>query len=1389
MSHALRIGWTVLATLMLVARPAAAQVVFHETFDHYGVAMPGVTDACVMAEYPPSLKYLEFRPEKPGSVYKGAFFPLPAGARGLTDYEFEFAFRFPRGGGGGGAAKGLDVRLDFLLDDKARQPKTANCGIRISPDVCGVTAVAGAQPRLPATRTQTKETPLHPLVGGYYYRGLVRVRGTRLEAFVDAMGRRVRIGAAEVGGQPLAGFNFSGAAAFDLDDVIVRKIAPLPAGDFREEASGVVANRYAEFKLPFPADANTATARVRLGNPGEMRIVLSHADGPAVSISVSTFGTTVTVPVMKERATLKDGKPVVETVQANEVRGLPDAGLKFREVRGRGDKGGLDVTCNVRPWVEGYTEDDRLGLAANWERHEAASAHVFKFEVRRDAAGIEYWIDGRYCGRRDSAAALTDVTFVLPPEAAVRDASATNVQRDPQFVPLDVAHVANPGVMASAKLPVDPGVRDVKGVPFVVAPGAGNFDLSVCRENMGSFALECDNYLSRSAFSGMPESFILSVPAAQYGKAYVLCAVADDPAREPVLTARLTRFLSPSTGGRGPAIADTTITLPRAGGGGGGDALPAGVTALGEVAYDGGRRAPLYLVEIPLDAGRIQDVIYQEKLFPLLGQPYLDFELLGKTDRPLQQLNKLHKPDPASKSAVHVFGVTLWRPPVEFEVVPARVGNAYYANERPAMDALLRAHAPGTCKLTWEARDVDGRVVDSGEASHAFKAAGEERKVTVTPKVDGVGHFQIAFRLGNAVPGGPYVEHRASFAIVAPDTRKAGYESPYFAWWFHGAHLTSSDYSVVGPLLKMAGVRRSHPKDEEVGKPWGLTTGQVGSFAGPVAPEQVDAKRAEWTAKVDAWVRRFPHADAANIFHESLNGGGQFPLELYGIHVPLPADPLRLAAQQNQVRGAVLAAQIFREKYPNIRPTLVNTGDSLSGAGMLMRHKIPGEALTALGDESLGQTMPPETSTAYGFWALRELGRKMGYGDVPVDACYEWKGRNMRDLGERRTAAWRVRDALIAHAWGCRMVPVPGIIEPGNSYHNTVWGDDWMFSRSPQMYPYANFSTVAHLTQVLDRAKFVRRVPTGSLSVYALEFARVEERVYALWTARGTADVSLAFDRAAAVHQSDMFGRTTERKASANAIGLTASGEPTYVVAPGPVSAITVRGRAYPDDQPPPTATVRVADAMARVADWELDGKPDDRLENVPAVGNKNYLPFRQLGRYELRSVNDDQKGACVELELRHDREVVPFLPEYAVLRLKAPAPIQGQPTTLGVWVKGDSNWAQLMWEFEDAQGERWLSCGTGGYGCDVYDWPRQASANFDGWNFVQFPITQASSVRLPNPGEVAEQWRSSGGGNGRIDYPVKLTGVAVSMTRQALDLTEMRPVKTAVRLKDLSAY
>jgi len=143
---------------------------------------------------------------------------------------------------------------------------------------------------------------------------------------------------------------------------------------------------------------------------------------------------------------------------------------------------------------------------------------------------------------------------------------------------------------------------------------------------------------------------------------------------------------------------------------------------------------------------------------------------------------------------------------------------------------------------------------------------------------------------------------------------------------------------------------------------------------------------------------------------------------------------------------------------------------------------------------------------------------------------------------------------------------------------------------------------------------------------------------------------------------------------------------------------------------------------------------------------------------------------------------------EYAVLRLKEPVTVKGEPTTLGLWVKGNSGWGEVYWEIEDANGVRRLSCGTTEHGGSVFDYDaRLATINFEGWNFLRMPITEKSPVPDLSTGSVDNLWQKSK--RAPVAYPVKVTGVAVSLPPRALHLTEMNPVRQVIRLKDLSVY
>ena len=196
----------------------------------------------------------------------------------------------------------------------------------------------------------------------------------------------------------------------------------------------------------------------------------------------------------------------------------------------------------------------------------------------------------------------------------------------------------------------------------------------------GSWALECDEHLSRTPFYGMPETLHFSVPPAFYHKAHVLCAAESDPRKDAVLTVRMTRF---ARSGRGDAMSHSSVVLPR------GSKAPAGnLRRVGTVACPADGRTvevPLYLAEIDLDVGAILDLLgpHADRDFPMLDGRYLDIDLLGKIERV--------KPVRDSTSAVHVFGITLERCPAEFSLVQKQPGNIFYNDEVPETVAAIKA--------------------------------------------------------------------------------------------------------------------------------------------------------------------------------------------------------------------------------------------------------------------------------------------------------------------------------------------------------------------------------------------------------------------------------------------------------------------------------------------------------------------------------------------------------------------------------------------------------------------------------------------------------------------------------------------------------------------------
>jgi len=226
--------------------------------------------------------------------------------------------------------------------------------------------------------------------------------------------------------------------------------------------------------------------------------------------------------------------------------------------------------------------------------------------------------------------------------------------------------------------------------------------------------------------------------------------------------------------------------------------------------------------------------------------------------------------------------------------------------------------------------------------------------------------------------------------------------------------------------------------------------------------------------------------------------------------------------------------------------------------------------------------------------------------------------------------------------------------------------------------------------------------------------------------------------------------------------------------------------RVYPDEEFPGRENAVVAAPMDNAGDWYLSEGQDKRLE--PPMDTL-YLSALCPGSFSMKQANDEEKGACIEITLIPKKPRADIMQEYGMIRMRQPAVIPGTPDTLGIWVKGNSTWGKIFLELEDADGEIWISSGTGGYGCPVYDWPEHFSLNFDGWRFMQFPLTGKSPVKIQSPGENQWQWAYERTGDGKLTYPVKVHGVGFSMTRKVLNLLKMEEAGKSIRLKDFSAY
>ena len=1071
---------------------------------------------------------------------------------------------------------------------------------------------------------------------------------------------------------------------------------------------------------------------------------------------------------------------------------MPQAGFAFEGLSG--------IVDFVRPNAVNFVKARRQAIMQGWSNQPAIYGREYDLEFRRAGDGTEYYINGQYAGCEPaSAGRLAKVDSPFGPEAFTFSEEAP----DPRYHRLDVSRLNQPGLLTNASV-------EFHGAPVPFrAPTGAALDLGATADHSRLYpnGYGDSGYTGRNAFDHPTNSFLWTVPMRQYTHAWILCAVADDPGRVPTFTARLTRY-APSRlmGGRAySALGDTTVTVPAA-----------GTTRVGTVTA-GGKTVPLWCVEVRLDLGKMIDLITDWKYAPWAAHGrgafpmhYLDFELLGETPRHcLPWSDPRVFPDPNKASAVHVFGVTLERAAADLRFIQSsQVANVFRPEEKAEMTVAVSPVIPGAYTLSWDLLDVDGRRVGGGR-----RTTERPCEVVVDLRQGSAGWYRADFRLADA-HGRLLTTHTASCLLLDTDTRRAGYDSPYLAWCFGSAHYWPRlERETYCDLLYKLGSRRvfglsNHYRDltEKEFEPWKFT--EVIAFNGggsrwqrPVTDEEI---RQEIADKLARW----PHANHGVIFWESYPPHNPYALAPEVIGQPAPVytgKDLEMVTQK--VAFARQVGRVMSEAYPQVKRQLGNSLTCSELVATVLRTKPPKEYFTAIGTEAGNNGAHPEKPnllfTTMASRQLMDAAKALGY-DYRVNGHSEGISRKAETLGASRQAEWLARDVLVQYVYGFEDISGAGVgFRHGNAYASSKYGTGPL-GRAPYLYPRPWCGAMANLTRLLDQVEFRRLRPTGSETVYAAEFRRAWDGKFitVFWTSRGRAELRLKLGKGG-VEQVDFYGRKRFPRAWFRRHTLEASTALTYLLTDAPIESAACGRRSFPEEtaffetgsraagpadilagwrpeerDEPGRSGFRVIEPADALADWRLEDRDD------PLVDDGNDRRYRARGRASVREVKDPEKGPCLELAIESDAKLHKMMSEYAVLLLKEPVPIEGDTTTIGMWVKGNSGWGNVFWILEDAAGTRRYSSGSLYHGGNINDYEGRAAVNFEGWCFLSLPVHGGSPLHNVSTGSIRNEWA---GKWADPVQPVRLVGVGFLAPAHPLYLTEYKPCRQTIRLKDIS--
>lgn len=990
-----------------------------------------------------------------------------------------------------------------------------------------------------------------------------------------------------------------------------------------------------------------------------------------------------------------------------------------------------------------------------------------RLNAEADRTGVNVWLDGMFVRRFERTAgsqvtvslglAKGDILAGASTEAANAKAAAS------LLTPVDISYLAND----TFEKPAGKSEIRVGAVPFQLLGGTKDH-MSLRHAQWNEWKKDPSSYYegydTGPTVVGDPTMPMLRVPVAGYAAVHLLAAADDDENLSNIVTLRCGRY-----GGSGQVLrSDFFASVPR-------KADVAKQKGRGVVQTPAG---PLFAVRIPLTESFAQDL-----------SDVLEIEITKEVRLARRQ------PDPARfrtrplglPSGVRIAAITLEKAPLQFRVGSAESGHAFVKPQKPEFQVKLDniSSASQGYKLTAEAVHLDGTKTKAAEESGTVQA-GKSAEVSLPLPDAALGYHDVTVTLRD-IAGRPVLERKTSFAVLPPDTRKHRATSPFGTWDFNGGHFTSNNPEQTGPLYVKLGMRYAMMNDPAARAKYGLTVGNE-----PRAQSSDKAYRDFQEKNPDS-----PHV--ALVFHEDAISGPHIMRvpDLFTDRPPYKLNPTEEKRFQTMWDQAIAGAKAVRAFDPKSHLRFGN--GTLPTKEEFYRHKFPAELFDSGGNEAGVFGRPPEAqppdcvANNATIWMDRQMLDAYGYKDKPVSQCYEviYPATNPGNLDERTQADYFVRHALHSLAWGIKEIRPGCISDVGNSYYFSNWGATGFCRRYPELSVKPAFVSFATLTRVLDGAKFVKVLPTGSESVYAMEFDLPDGRkAYPMWTLRGTRQVSVAAQGGQWMIVNDQGVETPlVRKNMGGEVQLSPS--VVYAIGTGSLKVVESRAPVYTEK---PTGKPAVLAALKDLADWKVEEGRNPELEFY------NFLTPRRKGDFAFEPVASfEGKSGAIKVAAKPISTGKATMPMYAVLAHKDGIPVPGTPTEVGAWVNGNSGWGRLIFELTDASGQRWISLGAQQRGDSqwmtdmvpkdllekmpapgVSDWNTEdvfgtSRINFDGWRYVAFP--------LPGnyPGEkygwpANSQWRSDK--DGVVHYPLTFRKLIVELPEKVLKVKDFEPPK-----------